>query len=563
MKLKILITIFILTLSFTLGTNVYAEDNPSGDVVQFAPDSNWYTWFSRTLNETGHGQKFLTTADTEAINTVAFKLCRIASFTKPKTLTLCDAPISGSYSGCSTPLASKEFTASELNEMINYDPNCSGNLEGGAENGLYHKWAYFSFDTPVNVSGNTSYFALLNISGSSDTESVSVLKGMYNNGNWLGSSENYPNGQAYYYKGGSRYTSGESTDILFKVFSADPITIPFEITNYEAGDPAINDSYITVSGTCPIVGEDRIGFTNDCLGFENITYNVDCIDNEFSGQFYHETSNHRLIAREITSESGDCVDYDDLMHYITLSPLEIIEGYPDDWYFNFEYYNDYNIKIHSPVFDTSLSLPINTTSSLFTFGFVYPASSTLSNLNFTIKQYDSNGNLLNGSYHTKVLSDMTNTWNYQVNLITSSTDSIHYVVQLTDSGEMKRQYPFGLYVSDLDFIYNSDDFDFFFPRLVELLREKIVFNYYFAFHDGFYNMFNGDYSSPDINDLDITFKSVSGDGEYNLDIKIFSASDPRVRYFASGIRPYIVAILWLVFATYVIFRVTHLFSDNQ
>jgi len=506
----------------------------------------------------------LTTANTEAISTVAFKLCRLGDFAKPKTLTLCSSATNGWYSGCQTPLASKEFSAQELNEMINYDLNCNANEEGGADNGLYYKWAYFTFDAPVSVLGNTSYFILLNSSGGADNESGSLLRTMYNNSNYLGSSENYPDGQAYYYKGATRYTTGESTDIHFKMFSDNPITIPFEITSHDNDSIAINDSYITVTGTCPNVGVNNIGFTNDCLGFEDIEYNVSCVDNEFSGQFYHEASNHRLIAREITSQSGDCVDYDNLMDYITLSGLEIIEGYPDDWYFNFDYYQDYDIKIKSPVFDTALTLPIGSTSADFTFGFIYPTSSTLSNLNFNIKQYDENGNLLNGSYHNQDLSNMANTWNYTVTMTASSTQSLHYVVQLTDNGEMVRQYPFGIFVSDLDFTYNSSDFDYFFPRLVDMLRTKIVFNYYFAFHDGFYNMFNGNYSAPANDDLDITFKSVSGDGEYDLDIKIFSASDSRVKKFASGMRPYVVAILWLVFATYVVMRVTHLFSsDNE
>jgi hypothetical protein len=96
-----------------------------------------------------------------------------------------------------------------------------------------------------------------------------------------------------------------------------------------------------------------------------------------------------------------------------------------------------------------------------------------------------------------------------------------------------------------------------------MLRSKIIFNYYFAFHDGFYDMFNADYTSAGANDLDITFKTMSANGQYNLDMKIFSASDSRVKSFTAGMRPYITAVLWLVFATYVIFRITHLFSDNE
>lgn len=561
-KIILLLVVSLFTsLFFVQATK--AEDSPIGDIVEFAPTTNWYTWFIRNLNETGHGQKFLTTANTEAISTVAFKLCRLGTITKPKTLTLCSSATNGWYSGCATPLASKVFTADELNEMINYDVSCNSSNEGGSNDGLYYKWAYFTFDTPVSVSANTNYFVLLNSSSSADNESSDLLRTVYNNCNYLGSSANYPNGQEYYYKGSTRYTSGELCDIHFKVFSSDPITIPFEIISHDNNSPAINDSYITVTGTCPVNGENRIGFTNDCLGYEDIEYNVSCVDNEFSGQFFHEATNHRLIARDISSVSGDCVDYDDLMDYITLSGLEIIEGYPDDWYFNFDYYDDYDIRIKSPTFDTALTLPAGSTSASFTFGFIYPTSSTLSNLNFHIKQYDSNGSLLDENYHDKSLDQMANTWNYTISLTASSTQALHYVVQLTDNGEMVRQYPFGIFVSDLDYTYSSDNYDYFFPRIVELLRSKIIFNYYFAFHDGFYNMFNGTYTAPSATDLDITFKTVSGNGQYNLDMKIFSASDSRVKSFTSGIRPYIVAILWLIFGVYVIFRITHLFSDNE
>lgn len=560
------LTVCVLTVAGILFSAGHADatDPPIGDVVQFAPLSNWSTWFIRYLNETGHGQKFLTGANTQAISTVAFKLCRNATMTKQKTLTLCSSATNGYYAGCQTPLGSRTFSASELNAMINYDVNCPGNLEGGANDGTYFKWSYFTFTSPITVSTNTSYFIMLNSASSADNEPTDVLRTMYNNSNYLGSSENYPNGQAYYYKGSTRYTTGESTDLLFKIYSADPITIPFEITSPLDNDPAEVDTWVTVTGTCPTNGVNRIGFGNDCLGFDDINYNISCTSNTFSGQFFYDgQGDKRLIAREIDSVSGDCADYDDLMDYKTLRTIEIIEGYPDDWYFNFDYYDDYDIKIKSPQFDTALTLPAGSTSASFTFGFIYPTSSTLSNLNFHIKQYDSNGVLLDENYHNKDLDEMADTWNYTISLTASSTQAIHYVVQLTYASEMKRQYPFGIFVSDLDFSYNPDDYDYFFPRLKTMLRSKIIFNYYFAFHDGFYDMFNADYTSAGANDLDITFKTMSGDGQYNLDMKIFSASDSRVKNFASGLRPYITAILWLVFAVYVIFRITHLFSDNE
>jgi len=84
-KLKIIMMLVIsIFTSLLFIQTTKAEQNPAGDIVQFSPASNWYTWFIRNLNETGHGQKFLTTANTEAIGTVAFKLCRLGDFTKTK-----------------------------------------------------------------------------------------------------------------------------------------------------------------------------------------------------------------------------------------------------------------------------------------------------------------------------------------------------------------------------------------------------------------------------------------------------------------------------------------------
>ncbi|NCO05340.1 MAG: hypothetical protein GW939_04325 [Candidatus Magasanikbacteria bacterium] len=537
-------------------------DSPVGDVVEFSPSSNWYTWFIRSSNETGHGQSFVTQADTEAISTVAFKLCRLGTITKPKTLTLCSSATNGWYGGCASPLATKQFTADELNEMINYDASCNANAEGGANDGTYYHWSYFTFDEPVTVSGNTSYFVLLNSASSADNESGSLLRTMYNNENYLGTSENYPNGQEYYYKGATRYTYGASTDIFFKVFSTDPITVPFEITHPLQDQEVINDTWVTVSGTCPYVGENRIGFTDDCLGFEEIQYTAACTeDHTFSAEFYHTSLSDRVIAREVDSISGDCVDYDNLMDFVTVDGIEFVDGYPEDWYFNFGIYDDYDITIKSPVFDVALTLPRGSTSKEFTFSFTYPEEA-LEDLTFVIAQYDSEGNLITDNFHTRTLESMADTSDYQVTL-SATTTAYHYVVQLIEDATLKRQYPFGIFVSDLDFVANPDETNYFFPRIVTELRKKIVFNYYFAFHDGFYNMFNGQYSSPSSNALDITFKSMSGDGQYNLDVKVFSASDPRVKSFTSAMRPYIVALLWLSFALYVVFRITHLFSDNE
>jgi len=95
------------------------------------------------------------------------------------------------------------------------------------------------------------------------------------------------------------------------------------------------------------------------------------------------------------------------------------------------------------------------------------------------------------------------------------------------------------------------------------MKKKVVFNYYFAFYDGFYSLFNGSIPVSSDDALDITFKSVSGDGQYNLNVPIFKGSDPNVKTFTSGLRPYITAFLWLVFALYLVIKINGLFNSDE
>lgn len=345
----------------------------------------------------------------------------------------------------------------------------------------------------------------------------------------------------------------------------DDLYIPppvFSITSPEQDETKIKDSWITVSGTCTTNGNDRVAFTNDCSDFSNLSYTVDCVDNEFSGPFYYNGISNRVIAVEKDSVAGDCVDYDDLMDMVEIQGISVIEGYPDDWHFNYDYYDDYDIVINSPSFDMpSLTLPNGSESVNMNFSFVYPMPLS-PNVVFNIKQYDHGGNLLNAGYHTKSLYQMENTNSYSVSL-TASTSPLHYVVQLIDNGNLKRQFPFGVFVSDMDIIINPDEFHYLFPRLVEKLKKKVVFNYYFAFYDGFYNLFNTSPEEVSDDALDITFKSMSGDGQFDLDIPIFLGSNPDVKSFTDGIRPYVTTFLWLIFALYVVLRIDGMFNSND
>ena len=111
-KTKLTLGVFVtLVASFLFIGQASATVTPD---VNFAPSTNWYEWVIRYLNETGRGQIFKTSANATGIRSVAMKLCRTGTFTKPKTVTLCTSAVTGWYGGCQTPLASKTFTSSTL-----------------------------------------------------------------------------------------------------------------------------------------------------------------------------------------------------------------------------------------------------------------------------------------------------------------------------------------------------------------------------------------------------------------------------------------------------------------
>ena len=349
-----------------------------------------------------------------------------------------------------------------------------------------------------------------------------------------------------------------SYDLSFDDFVASAPTPPFTIEDPVSDEVVLNDTWIEVSGSCPANGLNKVGLTNDCLGFEEITYDITCVDNSFSAQFY-KTESDWIIAREVDSVSSDCVDYDDLMDAIVVDGINVIEGYPEEWSFDYDYYDDYDIQINYPIFDTALTLPLNATSTNISYNFIYP-DSELDDLVFNIKQYDGTGNLLDGVYHNIDLDLIASTSDYTVNMVASSTAGLHYVVQLINDNSIKRQFPFGIYVSDFEAIINPSDYDYLFPRLAEELKTKVIFNYFFAFYDNFQELFSAS-STASSTALDVSFKSVSDNGEYDLDVPIFKPSEPIIQTVTQDLRPYIVAFLWVGFAVYLFIRVVQKDDD--
>lgn len=354
-------------------------------------------------------------------------------------------------------------------------------------------------------------------------------------------------------------TNADSKYVSMITVNSSPM--PLSISEPANHSDHIIDTELTVSGTCQTNGANQLAITSDCSSFANLNFNIACSNGAFTTKYFYNGQSRFIAIVDKASVATDCVDYDDLMTFNEINGIQAIEGYPDDWYFNYSYYDDYDIKINSPKFDMpSLTIPITDNSVDMSFKFIYPMPLS-PNLVFTIKQYDKDGNSLNESYHSKALYLMTDTNNYTVNLVASSS-AIHYVVQLVDNGNLKRQYPFGVFRSSFDYVINPDS-KYLFPRLVESLKKKVIFNYYFSFYDGFYTLFNNSSSTPASDALDVSFKSVSANKQYNIDIPIFKGSDPQVKDFADKIRPYAVSFLWVAFALYVVLRISRLWNSNN
>ena len=409
-------------------------------------------------------------------------------------------------------------------------------------------WHDFLFPETVSISPSTYHHFRLYSGDHTDGE-------RFANGHYYG----YRGSAGYYYYSTNEGFVESAYDIAFRTYSGRP-SWTFEITDPLTGTTKIKDTTVQVSGTCITEGSNRIALTNDCSNFSNLNYTIDCVDHAWTSEIYYNGSSDWIVAVDIDSVATDCVNYDLLMDIVDIDGIEVIEGYPDDWYFNYDYYEDFDIIINSPIFVDALTLPLGSTDTDISFKFIYPTPLS-PGVTFNVKQYDENGNLLNASYHNETLVNMADTNNYVLNFLASSSP-LHYVVQLYNGLELSRQFPFGIYVSDLDLTINPDDYAYLFPRLVEKLKQKIIFNYFFTFYDGFYNMFRSTTTPESEEALDITFNSVSADGEYDLEIPIFKGSDPTVKQFSDGLRPFIISLLWVGFAVYVFVRVTNKFKDE-
>lgn len=442
----------------------------------------------------------------------------------------------GRYYETDTFLASTSMSSAECQAMLDGD----------------YQWYEFHFPQTVSVAPSTRHHFRLHSGDFSDGERY--WHG-YFVADYLGNSGVY-----YYLSDGSR--ASLPSDVVFRTYTGEAEWKQLvTITDPVNGAMKIIDMPVTVSGTCPTNGPDRLALTTDCSSFANLTYDIDCVNGEFNTSYYYDGSSDFIAIVEADSVAGDCVDYDDYMDVIQIDGIEVIEGYPDDWFFNYNYYDDFDIVINSPAFVDALTLPIGSTNVDISFKFVFPMPLS-PNVTFHIKQYDQNGNLLNADYHTETLVNMSDTNNYIVNF-TASTSPLHYVVQLFNGSELSRQFPFGIYVSDLDFTHNPDDYKFFFPRLVEKLRQKIIFNYFFGFYDSFYNLFSATGTPESAEALDVSFVAMSDDGQYDLEVPILKGSDPSVKSFAQGMRPYIIAFLWIGFAVYVFLRVAKMFESDE
>jgi hypothetical protein len=356
----------------------------------------------------------------------------------------------------------------------------------------------------------------------------------------------------------------------YEVFS-----VPMSIYYPEEGETVIVDDTVLVSGSCPTNGENRIAVWNgDVEYYENGVertggYDTDCVNHSFQEEIVLNSGVNGvpyIIAKDKDSVCTEITCSDDKEDVTEVDDLTVIEGEPpvDEWYDSNSYDQYYSMEVIGPdVFERpATTLPKGATSTDVIFNFHVP-DTIEPDVYFRVDQYDSEGNLIDGNYHDVPMDSIATSSldSYAVNFEATTTQMLHYSVKVEDNEGIRLQFPFGLAVSDYEYIQPPEP-DYMFPKTVEMLKNKVGFNYFFYFYDEFKRLFSADMSRADPKDLDFTLSAVSGDGEYDLEVPVFSASNKTVQSFADGLRPYITAFLWLGFAIYIVFRITHIFTDN-
>lgn len=356
---------------------------------------------------------------------------------------------------------------------------------------------------------------------------------------------------------------------------AQPVTIDFPTST----STVVWDTPVTVEGSCPVNGDNRLavfdGYYSDTL-----EYDVDCTDGTYSTtQILHEP-NENITVQDKNSTCTDVTCYSIYDEAVTLNPYSAVDDTTAFYDEQFSEYQTWYVGVTQPDWsgqDESVVIETSTTTPIFKFHMINGNdgyfSEMSSSTDFVINRYDNDGNFID-EYHRVQMNTITPDnypdvqftdtgipYDYPVELIASTTDIIHYNYQVVDTsiGDTLYNYSFGLQYTEQPG-YTIQEPQTIFPITMSTLKEKMGFAWFFHFYDRMKKLLSKDFNTATSSDMIVNADVQTGDSTTTL--PLMDTSIKPVQDFMNGVRPFMVTFLWLAFGIYLLYRLTHLFSDN-
>lgn len=361
------------------------------------------------------------------------------------------------------------------------------------------------------------------------------------------------------------------------------ITYPVVIgtpANYTVLTP---DTYTTVSGSCSTNGH-YLAITETPASVHSSSFTCGCIGNAFScSYFYTNQSSGKIyvVEDDSTTWSGGVfipeTNPDDKVDWATLGTAGggLITN-QNEQFFSDIYSGGYDITIKKPVDQSQFPafvFPVGstpTTNREFDFQLDKPTSVASSTVWFNIKRYLDDGSFVDQLTNSVLSSTGYGSGNLLVvNLISATSTPYNYILQLSNASSSPiifyRRYSIRLTESDLatDVNYSASSTVGILGTLTDVLKRKVLFNYLFLSYGALNDFFNQNQTSVSANSVDLNFYMPSTTaGSYTTVMPVLSFSNPIVLAFLNLLRPIITAIIWILFAVFSVWRITHLYNQS-
>jgi hypothetical protein len=437
-----------------------------------------------------------------------------------------------------------------------------------ALNGTYlstTKTTYTFNYSPFAVTGK---LVVLGFQGAGNGQSLTV---------YGSATDNYPAGSCY--NSGSFAACSNIADVYFAVenstipnlgFTSPPEATSFPL-NYE----------IPFDGDCPENGANKIRFVNPPY-VASEGYEIDCIGNEFS--FSLPARDYGNFYLELFSQSYDegtpqgQAKYHAGIHY-TVDPEY------NEWIMNLNYPRcGQNDCIHFTL-NPSTNFPLR-------WAYKIPPSANKSQITYRFREYtdqtfqtlksggvsfsDNLAHLLTTSdkpelefHHNNMVVTNGVTQYYKAELIYNNVVKVFHLFVVTGDNSNNGQVPtlpsivlggcsnnqIMAALCDV-FIPGSEFFTNKFNYLNQLLITKAPFSYFMALKDKFANVST---TTTDGYFINATL-ATAGTNPISVNFQAFNTADSNISGMLNNFKPYMIALLWLGFASYALTRVYRLFK---